>query len=254
MPQERDHFRKGSPVDPVLVDILAEFLASCDVVRGRTDLVQSIEKVTAHLGIDYFVMALLPLPHERLDSYFIWQRWPKGWFERYLELDYFHADPVANMVRQTGRPVIWSKALELRTLPARARRIMAEAGEFGLVDGLTIPLHSTSGARGIFSFAGTRDTLTSQETRLLQVVAESADLRLSELETAWKPDSVAHITRAESECLTWCAAGKTDREIAKLTGRSPRTVRDHIVNLERKLSVANRPQLIAEAFRRGLQR
>jgi LuxR family transcriptional regulator, quorum-sensing system regulator BjaR1 len=242
-------------VDPVLFDILAEFLASCDVVKSRADLVKSLERATAHLGIDHFVVASLPLPHEKLDGYFIWQRWPKGWFDRYLKLDYFHADPVANLVRQTGRPVIWSKALQLRNLPAKARRIMAEAAEFGLVDGLTIPMHSTAGAKGIFSFAGTRHVLSSQESRVLQIIAESADRRLNEIDTVEQtPDPVPHITKAESECLTWCVAGKTDREIAKLTGRSPLTVRDHIINLERKLSVVNRPQLIAEAFRRGLQR
>jgi DNA-binding CsgD family transcriptional regulator len=62
------------------------------------------------------------------------------------------------------------------------------------------------------------------------------------------------ITKAESECLTWCAEGKTDREIALISGRSPRTIQSHITNLQKKLGVSNRAQLVAEAFRRGLQR
>ncbi len=242
-------------MDPFLADILVEFLATSDETRNRAELVQGIERVTSYLGIDYVAMASLPLPHERLDNFFVWQQWPKAWFERYLKLDYFHADPVANLVRQTGQSVIWSKALDQRALPAKARRIMEEARDFGLVDGLTIPLHSTMGYGGIFSVAGARKAMTRQETKLLELVAERAYGRLKELEPIRHPPGLPpHITRSESECLTLCVAGKTDREIGRLTGRSPRTVQDHIRSLQRKLSATNRAQLVAEAFRRGLQR
>src|SRR6202022_2331606 len=64
--------------------------------------------VIEHLGLDYFSMAFLPLTHERLDDYFVWERWPRDWLNRYLNLNYFHADPVANHVRQSGSPVHWS--------------------------------------------------------------------------------------------------------------------------------------------------
>ncbi|MBB3659719.1 DNA-binding CsgD family transcriptional regulator [Rhizobium sp. BK650] len=237
------------------IKILSEFFATCEEVRTRSELIQCIEQVTSSLGIDYAAMVSMPLPHERIDNFFLWQKWPEGWFERYLKLNYFNADPVAILVRQTGRSVIWSKALDRRTLPTKARRIMNEARDFGLVDGLTIPLHSTTGDGGIFSVAGRRNALTGQEVKLLQMVAASAYSRLHELERIGHPsDLLPHITRAESECLTWCVAGKTDREIGRITGRSPRTVQDHILRLQRKLSASNRAQMIAEAFRRGLQR
>ena len=132
---------------------------------------------------------------------------------------------------------------------------MDEARDFGLAEGLTIPLHSKTGLDGLFSVAGLREPLSLQESRIFQIVAASAHARLlglSALRTI--PESSVHITKSESECLTWCASGKTDREIGRITGRSPRTVQAHIVNLQRKLSVANRAQLIAEAFRHGLQR
>jgi LuxR family transcriptional regulator, quorum-sensing system regulator BjaR1 len=242
-------------VNPFPADILVEFLSTCDQARNRAELLQCVERVTSYLGLDYVAMAFLPLPHERLDTFFVWQKWPKAWFERYLKLDYFHADPVANLVRQTGKSVIWSKALDQRVLPAKARKIMEEARDFGLVDGLTIPLHSTTSFGGIFSVAGARKSMTPQETKLLELVAERAYDRLNELEWIRHPPGLPpHITRAESECLTLCVAGKTDREIGRLTGRSPRTVQDHIRSLQRKLSAVNRAQLVAEAFRRRLQR
>lgn len=243
-------------MNPFPADIFVEFLAACDQARNRAELLRGIERVTSYLGIDFVAMACLPLPHERVDKFFVWQQWPKAWSERYLKLNYFHADPVANLVRQTGQSVIWSKALNQRALPTKAKRIMAEARDFGLIDGVTIPLHSLpTGHEAIFSVAGARKAMTRQETKLLELVADRAYRRLNELEPIRRPPGIQpHITKSESECLTLCVAGKTDREIGRLTGRSPRTVQGHIRSLQRKLSAVNRAQLVAEAFRRGLQR
>lgn len=241
-------------MDRFLADTLFAFLTTCGMAENKDDLAGAIGDVGHRLGHDYFAMAFVPLAHERLDTYFIWDRWPDGWRERYLELNYFHSDPVANLVRQTDMPAVWSK-LERQLLGSKARRIMEEAGDFGLVNGITVPLHSQAGLTGLFSVAGKREPMAPDEVRLFQIVAASAHTRLTEFGSPKDAlSSSIHITRCESECLTLCAAGKTDREIGMITGRSQRTVQAHIGNLQRKLSAANRAQLIAEAFRRGLQR
>lgn len=215
----------------------------------------ALERATRRLGMEHFAATFLPLAHERLDSYFIWENWPGQWFDRYLKLNYFHSDPVVRLVRRSGRSVIWSQSLKLQALSSKSKRIMDEASDFGLVDGLTIPLHSQNGIDGVFSVAGRRAKLTPAEVTLLEIVATRAHRRLLDLApTAAPPREDCSVTKTESECLTWCVSGKTDREIAAMTGRSPRTIQTHIGNLQRKLGAANRAQLVAEAFRRGLQR
>ena len=238
-----------------LTDILFDFLATCDGAENKADLAGAVGDVSQRLGYDHFAMTFVPLAHERLDTYFICEHWPPGWLERYLERNYFHSDPVANLVRQSDKPTVWSRFLGKQALGSKARRIMEEAGDFGLVDGITVPLHSHAGLTGLFSVAGKREPINSNEVSLFQIVAASAHIRLTEFGSSkHAPSARVHITRCESECLTLCAAGKTDREIGMLTSRSQRTVQTHIGNLQRKLSAANRAQLIAEAFRRGLQR
>jgi len=215
----------------------------------------ALERATGRLGMEHFAATFLPLPHERLDTYFIWENWPGQWFERYLKLNYFHADPVVRFIRRSGRSVIWSQSLKLQALPSKSKRIMDEASDFGLVDGLTIPLHSQNGIDGVFSVAGRRARLTPPEVTLLEIVATRAHRRLLDLAPSPEPPREdLTVTKTESECLTWCVAGKTDKEIGAMTGRSPRTIQTHIGNLQRKLGVANRAELVAEAFRRGFQR
>lgn len=242
-------------MERLLTDILFEFLAACDVAENKADMAGAVRNVSEQLGYDHFAMTFVPLAHEKLDTYFIWEHWPPGWRERYLELNYFHSDPVATFVRQSDQPAVWSKLIDRQPLKSKAWRIMEEAGDFGMADGVTVPLHSQAGLTGLFAVAGKREQMTPNEVRLFQIVASSAHNRLTELGSPKVArSSPTHITKSESECLSWCVAGKTDKEIGVITGRSQRTVQAHISNLQRKLSAANRAQLIAEAFRRGLQR
>lgn len=62
------------------------------------------------------------------------------------------------------------------------------------------------------------------------------------------------LTAREYDCLRWTADGKTDRDIAQLTGLAVRTVEDHGASLRRKLDAVNRAHLVTRAFRAGLLR
>ncbi|MDQ7076378.1 MAG: helix-turn-helix transcriptional regulator [Robiginitomaculum sp.] len=55
--------------------------------------------------------------------------------------------------------------------------------------------------------------------------------------------------RAERECLTWVAMGKTDREVAALLDISERTVVFHIKNAKAKLGASTRLQAVLTAIR-----
>ncbi|OWK24273.1 response regulator [Rhizobium yanglingense] len=239
----------------ILANLMFDFLKACDAAQACIELTGLVGKVVTELGFECFVMAALPLRHERLEGCFLLNGWPREWFERYLRNNYIHRDPVVDLVKRNDKPIIWSKAIDDRGLTPKARQIMKEAARFGLVDGLTIPLHSNAGLDGVFSLVGPRLDISVEENNLLQIVASSAYARLLDLKgikiKVRKPVSV---TRSESECLAWCVAGKTDLEIGRITGRSQRTVQDHLQNLQRKLQAKNRAQLIAEAFRQGLQR
>ncbi len=242
-------------MDNVIADILVEFLGASEGAINKGQLLGAVETVSRQLGIDHFAMALFPLAHETLDDFFIWERWPSAWRERYLKYNYFQSDPVVHLVRASDLPIVWSKSIRIQSLEKKSKRVMYEAGEFGLLDGVTIPLHSRRGLDGLFSAGGRREPMRPGEVHLLQVVAESAHRRLRELNSPLLSHlENLNITRSESECLTLCAAGKTDREIGKVTRRSPRTVQAHLRNIQQKLGASNRAQLIAEAFRRGLQR
>lgn len=68
----------------------------------------------------------------------------------------------------------------------------------------------------------------------------------------WKGNLGLGLAERELSCLLAVAAGKTDKEIAKHDGLSPRSIKGRIESCMHKLGVYKRPALVAEAFRRGL--
>jgi DNA-binding NarL/FixJ family response regulator len=59
------------------------------------------------------------------------------------------------------------------------------------------------------------------------------------------------LTPREREVLDWVAAGKTDAEIASLTGAAVRTVQKHLQNVYVKLGVENRTAAAMRAVTDG---
>lgn len=57
------------------------------------------------------------------------------------------------------------------------------------------------------------------------------------------------ITHREKEVLTWVKVGKSNWEIATILDISPRTVKNHVCNIIKKMSVQNRGHAVAKALR-----
>ena len=60
------------------------------------------------------------------------------------------------------------------------------------------------------------------------------------------------MTKRESEILQWLHMGKTNWEISSILDISPLTVKNHVVNILRKLDVQNRSQAAVKAAKLGL--
>lgn len=68
----------------------------------------------------------------------------------------------------------------------------------------------------------------------------------------WKGFTGRGLTRRELECTLGAAAGLTDKEIAKVLGIAPDTVKKRVRNALFRLNVPRRAALVAEAMRRAI--
>lgn len=129
---------------------------------------------------------------------------------------------------------------------------MDEARDFGMDEGLCVPVHLEGGMQGVVSLVGRTDWLDEKQRLELHMLALYAHGRLRFLNTMDRTPVRRLITPREAEVLKWVAVGKTASEIADITGLSFRTVNQHCENAQRRLGTNNRLHTVVEAIRQKL--
>ncbi|AIV54974.1 bacterial regulatory s, luxR family protein [Burkholderia pseudomallei MSHR4377] len=180
---------------------------------------------------------------------------PAEWRLRYDAADYLSIDPVVQHCRCRTVPLIWHDDLYTTS---RAKLMRDEAKSYGLVYGLSCPVHDRSGAISMLSMA-TDDPFehdASDILRLLslsQLLASFVHAAMHELlDCRLRRQGSCDLTARERESLQWAGRGKTAWEISKILGISERTVVFHLSNAARKIGANNRAQAVVIASARGL--
>lgn len=238
-----------------IANAMFEFIECARCADNEEAILKGLTVSASFFGIEMFAISGIPKANERIDPYFIGHQWPVGWFERYLSQNYVHADPVIRRSLRTDDMFLWSETVCNDDMPSQSKLVMDEAAEYGMRDGLSVPIHAAEGMQGIVSFAGRKIELPLEHRNALHVIAIYAHNYLRNLikrKARVAPRVSIALTPRERECIAWCADGKTDWEIGQILDRSERTIRHLIDNAASKLEAVNRPQAVAEAFRQGI--
>jgi LuxR family quorum sensing-dependent transcriptional regulator len=227
-----------------------DFVETCETLTSVEAVMRAIGSIVTDLGFSSFILTGLPLHDRPLAPLVLLNCWPGGWLERYSSQNYFEVDPVGQNVLATTSPFLWGDA-PYRRDKTLSRRMMGEATEFGLKDGLCVPIHSATGWQSAFSFAhdckidaGPRE-LAAAHYLALTVYGRLRILHGEELPARRR------LTPREREVLTWAAAGKSAWETSALLGISEATVITHLDHIRRKLNAANTTHAVVVALQTG---
>lgn len=221
------------------------------------ELTDRVAVLSNRLGFEYWIYgALVAMSPSRYEE-FVLSGYPDGWRQHYLEQKYTYVDPTVNYARAHVVPSLWDDLWQQLSpeMGLRAKRIFAEAREFGLAKGLSVPLHGLGCAFGMMSFAAVNPKHPILEST---VYAEASMLAIHTHQAASKlygkglQGKHVPLSDRQRECLKWAAEGKTSWEIGELLSISERTVVFHLANAARKLKVVTRPQAIAKALVMGV--
>ncbi|MDX2275431.1 MAG: LuxR family transcriptional regulator [Hyphomonadaceae bacterium] len=177
--------------------------------------------------------------------------YPDTWVERYGVEKYSEIDPVFRVADAQVAPFHWNNDYFLTRLSRHQKRILGEAADFGLTDGVTFPIHGPRGLTASCSVAferGAEEPKTLTKAHSLALFAYEAAVKLR-LANGLTP--VARLGARERECLLLAADGKKDCAIADAMGLSESTVHNMFRNILRKYGVTSRTQALFRAFQTG---
>jgi len=240
-------------VSRALLDRTLEFVKLVDAAQSPAEVAAVVLKSAAPYGFERVFAGTMPSFGDNAAqqrSHLILDHWPQNWIARYLSRGYLSVDPTIRRVRAGGPAFYWRDLVETRDDLA-AQRVMDEAADFGLREGLTVSLLTLDGAAVGFSLAGGQIEHNPRLKGMMTLVAAYALGQCFDLNQVPGAASAA-LTSREIDVLRWVAEGKSDRDIGEILSISEHTVDKYLRSAFAKLGAANRASVVAKAIRARL--
>lgn len=234
-------------MDKWVGDLTSELLWAEDIPSVQA----AFRRLARQAGVDYYVYGN---SRPGLERPYIDSTYPDSWMAHYLANRYQFIDPVVLEAQRSHLPFAW-RFLTNRTngLSAAQQRLFAEAAEFGIRDGFTIPFHTAEGCIAVLSYAFTsverlQEVMNAQSRlKLLAVYYHTAVERLLDVEI---PED--ELSPMERQCLTGIANGHSLWEISGRIHRPEPDVAGALRSAREKLGTSTTAQAIAKAITQGL--
>lgn len=232
-------------------DAVGCFVEDLRAASDGPDRLATLLRHLSGMGIDNFVYAN---GSRRFRTPHVDFTYPGEWMGRYVSEGYKDTDPVVMEASHSVLPFHWQPLLRRPGISPAGLRVFAEASEFGIRDGMTVPIHGGDGMAllcmaikdpALFTDAGMahRHTIHLMALYYHDMVERCA----AEHERA----SVT-LTGREREVLLWTSKGKTSWETSLILKVSERTVNFHIEKAKKKLGVTSRSHATVKAIMLGL--
>lgn len=224
------------------------FVEHLDRLSSTGEVMDAMRRALGPFGFEYFSFFTLPHLGQALEDVRLAIRMPPGLQEIVHKEQYIRISPAVRHCRRTVHPFAWKSAPYDREREPRAAEFVAVMTEFGLANGIAVPIPSPTGCEGMAWLAGQRPEVTACNMPLIHLMALYAFDRIRSLVNRM-PSAKPDLTAREREVLTWVAMGKFAWEIGEILGIAKRTVDEHTQTAMHKLGAVNRTQAVALALR-----
>lgn len=181
---------------------------------------------------------------------------PGAWEDRYSRNRYYDHDPIMLFALYNMMPESWSTIVRRDRLTPKQQRIVSDAQDAGMRDGIIVPVHGPGGEFAVLSLShsetgkqvGSNVTADEAYVHMFALRFHSIVRKLRDPAGAEAP---ADLTNREIDVLFWTAEGKSTWDISQILGISEATVNFHISSAKRKLGVHSKPHAVAKMFSFG---
>ena len=234
---------------------LVEFIHRSNNVKHVDELVTHFLSFLNGFGLNRFVMS--SMGHDRLSekakNHGILVNFPSEWMAHYQANQYLEDDGIYKKAMLAKKPFTWSSVHDDPQSSAKSVRILDEAYEFKLYDGIGLSIHRPYGEIIGMGLAGADKGVECNPDILSQVYAAANQFYLvyDELAGTALREEI-RLTPREKEVLLWLARGKSMMDIGDILQVSIATIKYHCINIYKKLNTCNGKMAVMKAIRMGL--
>jgi LuxR family transcriptional regulator, activator of conjugal transfer of Ti plasmids len=226
-----------------LTDLAAIHGDECILSQGLADL-------TEHFGFTGF--AYLHIQHKHIIAV---TNYHGDWRSTYFDKKFDKVDPVVKRAKSRKQIFTWSSEQDRARQSKEERAFYAQAAEFGICSGVTVPIKTANGSMSMFTLASERPAVDLD--RDIDAVAAAAAVgqlhaRISFLQTTPTAEDAAWLYPKEATYLRWIAVGMTMEEIADIEGVKYNSVRVKLRETMKRFEVRSKAHLTALAIRKKL--
>jgi DNA-binding CsgD family transcriptional regulator len=221
----------------------------CERARSVDEVQETFMIEVRKLGFSFAACASHVDPLRPPPGAVVMVDYPRSWVERFSEQNYAERDPVFLTARRQTLPFRWSDKRFRHALAPDQIAILHEAGEAGLPDGITIPIHAPDALPASCSLAIGPDGVDPLHVHDAYWYAVYAHETVRSLLLEVKSPARHVLSLRERQCIELIARGKSDFEIGVILGVSEHTVHNTVRRVMRKYGVATRIQAFARALR-----
>jgi LuxR family transcriptional regulator, activator of conjugal transfer of Ti plasmids len=247
---------------PPAEDNLIQFVEQLDGAKTLDESKSAFAAALERLGVQYYTYHIVRATTAPGRLPYILGNYPERWVQHYFSEGYLDDDPVVGEALRRQLPFSWSSIVKPEDLSQRQRRLMDEARDAEISDGMTIPLLGHGVENAAVSLVAPGDAKEAADflhhhRHLLHLMAlyfhSKAGTALLEASlTAKSTRRRSILTPREREVLEWVARGKSAWEIASILEISEKSVEFHVDGVKRKLQVFNRTHAVVKAMVMGL--
>lgn len=245
-------------IEKLKLDDFYQLIDNLDKAKDVNQLKEYCETLCELTEIPYYLLGIIGQESSYAPNIRLMSNYPDEWLSMYFKDGKQQADPVVKYIFEKQSPIRWDKLIASADFSStQGLRVFEEAAQYGLYNGVSIPLKSASENIAVFSMAVNKRSdaveLLDNAQMFSHTFATHLFERYLQLEmSSQQADDKSALTKRELECLFWACEGKTAWEISQIVGVSERTVLFHLNNSTSKLGAVNRQHAVALAIKKGL--
>ncbi|MDJ1635186.1 LuxR family transcriptional regulator [Agrobacterium rhizogenes] len=257
-----------SEYNTIYAEVVQPFLHQLELCTDIHSLEAVFSKTLSHLGFPMFaynirrMSASFIMNESTVDPQnFIISNFPNKWLTHYFHQKYKEIDPTLKWVG-TGQGIAqWSDLLTSDDIDKNQRRLLQEAWDAGLTNGITLPIMTELGEAVAISVVPEPGTGNNERILaalpIVQILAQgyhrkAKGILLGHSLKVGSARRKSFLSPREIDVLHWMARGKTAWEIAEILSISQKSVDFYTDMAKTKLQAMNRTHAVVKAIMLGL--